>query len=381
MRSYLDNAATTKIDSKVLDAMMPYLKDNYGNASSLHAEGAASKDALEKSRELIAKSINAKPDEIYFTSGGTESNNWALKGLFHKFKDKKNHIITTQIEHDSIINTGKYLAKQGAKITYLGVDSKGFIDTKKLEDTITDKTLLVSIIHANNEIGTVQNLEAIGKICRDKNVLFHTDAAQSYTKVGIDVKKMNLSLATINSHKIHGPKGVGALYIKNGVKIESLLHGGGHEKQRRSGTENIAGIVGFSKATEILTDKDKKRIEELRDKLIDGLLEIPDSKLNGSDKENRLINNVNISFTNVEGEAVGAYLDNKGIYVSTGSACMSNTLASSHVLSAIGLSDLESNASIRFSLSKFTTAKEIEYVIKTTPSIIKKLRRLSPLLK
>jgi len=382
MNIYLDNAATTAIDPIVLNSILPYLKENYGNASSLHTEGAAAKDALEHARKTIAKSINAKPGEIYFTSGGTESNNWALKGLFSKFGKKKNHIITSAIEHDSIINTIKYLIKQGAKATYLEVDSKGFIDLKQLENKITDKTLIVSIIHGNNEIGTVQNLEQIGKICREKNILFHTDACQSYTKVPINVKKMNLNLVTTNSHKIHGPKGVGALYIKDGIKIDSLLHGGGHEKGKRSGTENIAGIIGFAKATELLTNKDKKRIEELRDKLIDGILKnVEGSKLNGSDKQNRLINNVNITFGNVEGEAVGGYLDNKGIYVSTGSACKSNTLASSHVLSAIGLSDLQSNASIRFSLSKYTTKKEIEYVIKTLPGIIEKLRKLSPLIK
>jgi len=382
MKVYLDNAATTMIDSEVLKVMLPYLKENYGNASSLHSEGLTSKNALIDSREIIAKSINSKPGEVYFTSGGTESNNWALKGLFSKHKDKKNHIITTSIEHDSIINTTKYLTKQGAKVTYLKVDEKGFIDLKELENSINSKTLLVSIIHANNEIGTVQNIFEIGKICKEKNVLLHIDAAQSYTKVPIDVKKMNISLMTINAHKIHGPKGVGALYIREGIKIESLLHGGGHEKQKRSGTENIAGIVGFAKAANIVTEKDKKRITKLRDKLIDGILEnISNSKLNGSNKSNRLINNVNITFTNVEGEAVGGYLDNRGICVSTGSACMSNTLASSHVLAAIGLSAQESNASIRFTLSKFTTVKEIDYTIKMVPEIIEKLRKLSPLMK
>jgi cysteine desulfurase len=374
---YLDNAATTKVDDKVLKEMFPYFQDLYGNASSLHMQGTEAKTVLEKSRKTIAKSLNTNSSEIYFTSGGTESNNWALKGLFWQ-NPNKNHIITTKIEHDCIINTCKWLEKQGAKITYLSVDKEGFIDLKELENAITNKTLLVSIIHGNNEIGTIQDLEAIGKITKEKNILFHTDACQSYTKIPINVKKMNLDLVTINSHKIHGPKGVGALYIKDGIKIQPLLHGGGHEKQKRSGTENIPGVVGFAKAVEVAKEKEFKTMEKLRNKLIDGILtNIDKTKLNGP--KERLPNNVNISFTNVEGEAIGGYLENKNIFVSTGSACMSNTLSSSHVLKALNLSDLEQNSSIRFSISKYTTEKEIDYILKVLPNIIKKLRRLSPL--
>jgi cysteine desulfurase len=377
---YLDNAATTKVDDKVLNAMLPHFNKNYGNASSLHLAGNEAKKSLENSRKTIAKSINANTREIYFTSGGTESNNWALKGLFWQNYPEKNHIITTKIEHDCILKTCKWLETQGAKVTYLDVDEKGFVKPEDIEKAITDKTFLISIIHGNNEIGTIQDLKAIGEICKKNNVLFHTDACQSYTKVPIDVKKQNLNLVTINSHKIHGPKGIGALYVKEGIKIQPLMHGGGHEKRMRSGTENIPGIVGFAKASTTISNKQIKKMKKLRDKLIEGILEkIPKTKLNGPKGDQRLANNINISFQNVEGEAIGGYLENQGIFVSTGSACMSNTLSSSHVLKAIGLSDLEQNSSIRMSLSKYTTEKEIEYVLKKLPKVIEKLRRLSPI--
>jgi cysteine desulfurase len=380
---YLDNAATTKIDEKALKLMLPYFSQNYANASSQHMAGADAKNALESARKTIAKSLNANTKEIYFTSGGTESNNWALKGLFWENYPNKNHIITTKIEHDCIINTCKWLETQGAKVTYLNVDKQGFINLSELKNEITDKTFLVSIIHGNNEIGTIQDLEEITKICKEKNILFHTDACQSYTKIPIDVKKMNIDLVTINSHKIHGPKGVGALYIKDGTKITPLMHGGGHEKQKRSGTENIPGIVGFAKAVERSKKIKFKDMQKLQETLIDGILKtIENTSLNGPKPgPNRLQNNVNISFKNVEGEAIGGYLENKGIFVSTGSACMSNTLSSSHVLKALNLSDLEQNSSIRFSISKYTTNKDIDYVLKKLPDVIKKLRRLSPIVK
>lgn len=379
MKAYFDNAATTKIDEKVLKEMMPYFKEDYGNASSLHMQGTKAKSALENSRRIIAKSINSKSEEIYFTSGGTESNNWALKGLFWKNYPEKNHIITTEIEHDCILNTCKWLESQGAKITYLKVDKEGFIDLKELEKAITKKTFLVSIIHANNEIGTIQNISEIGKICERKKVLFHSDACQSYTKIPINVKKQNIDLLTINSHKIHGPKGVGALYINEKVEMIPLFHGGGHEKRMRSGTENIPGIIGFAKASQGLKEKEIKKMIFLRNKLIKEIIgSIPKSKLNGPMGERRLCNNINISFRDVEGEAVGGYLEREKIYVSTGSACMSNTLSSSHVLKSIGLSDLEQNSSIRISLSKYTTEKEINYLLNKLPIIIKKLRRFSP---
>lgn len=376
---YFDNAATTKVDEKVLKEMIPYFSEKFGNASSVHGFGREAKTALEKSRKIIAKAIGAKVNEIYFTSGGTESNNWALKGLYFENKDKgKNHIITTKIEHDCILNSCKWLETQGAEITYLDVNSDGFIDLDELKNSITPQTIVVSVIHGNNEIGVIQDLEAIGKICREKNVLFHTDACQSFTKTELDVGKMNLDLVTLNSHKIHGPKGVGALYVREGIKITPLMHGGGHERKKRSGTENISGIVGFAKAVDIANKKDVKKMTELRDKLIDGILKIENVKLNGP-RENRLCNNVNVSFSNIEGEAVGGYLEQKGILTSTGSACASNTLEQSHVLKAIGRTPIEINSSIRISISKFTTDDEVDYFLKVLPDIVKKLRRLSPL--
>jgi len=375
---YFDNAATTKVDDEVLKAMIPYFTKEYGNASSQHLFGQKAKQALEESRKKIAKAIGAKTHEIIFSSGGTESNNLALKGLFFSNYPEKDHIITTKIEHDCILNTCKWLEMRGAKITYLNVNKEGFVNPEDIRNAITKRTLLVSIIHGNNEIGTIQELEAIGKICKEKNVLFHTDACQSFTKVPINVEKMGLSLVTLNSHKIHGPKGVGALYIREGIKITPILHGGGHEKKIRSGTENVSGIVGFAKAVDIAKQKYAEKMCILRDKLIEGILKIPNTRLNGS-KEKRLCNNVNISFNNVEGEAIGGYLENFGIYTSTGSACASHSLESSHVLKAIGLSPMQSNSSLRITISKYTTEEEIDYFLKVLPKIIEKLRRFSPI--
>ena len=377
---YLDNAASTKVDEKVLKAMLPYFSKEYANASSKHEAGQRVRDAVESSREIIAKKINAKSNELIFTSGGTESNNLALKGLFFynkQAKTGKNHFITTKIEHDSILETCKWLEEQGAEITYLNVDKKGFVDLKQLESSITKKTFLVSIIHGNNEIGTIQDLEKIGKICKEKNVLFHTDACQSFTKTFLDVKKQNIDLATINSHKIHGPKGIGALYIREGIKIIPLIHGGGHEFQKRSGTENVPGIIGFAKAVEISNKKDIEKIRNLRDKLISEILKIPNTKLNGATKENRLCNNINVSFSDFESEAIMAYLEKYKIYVSVGSACQSHLNKSSHVLKAIGLKENEINSSIRISISKYTTKKEINYFLEKIKKIIYKLKKIN----
>jgi cysteine desulfurase len=380
-RIYLDNAATTRVDDEVLKTMIPYFNEKYGNASSTHFIGQEAKDALEKSRNVIAKAIGAKSHEIIFTSGGTESNNLALKGLFFWNRENetgKDHIITTKIEHDCVLNTCKWLERQGAKVTYLDVDSEGFVDLKKLEEAITSKTIVVSVIHGNNEIGTIQDLESIGAICKNKGVLFHTDACQSFTKTLLDVKKQNLDLVTLNAHKIHGPKGVGALYIKDEIKIVPLFHGGGHERKLRSGTENVSGIVGFAKSVEVAKKKDIEKITKLRDKLIDGILSIQNTRLNGP-RKNRLCNNVNISFNNVEGESIGGYLETFGICTSTGSACASHSLETSHVLKALGLLPVQANSSIRMSLSKYTTEEEIDYVLKVLPKIIEKLRRMSPI--
>ena len=375
---YFDNAATTRLDDEVLKEMLPYFIEKYGNASSVHFKGQEAKNAMEKARSIIARAIGAKPQEIVFTSGGTEANNLAIKGLFFSNYPEKNHIITTRIDHDCVLNTCKWLETRGAKVTYLDVDAEGFIDLNELENAITSKTILVSVIHGNNEIGIIQDLEAIGKICKKKGTLLHTDACQSFTKVPIDVRKQNLDLVTLNAHKIHGPKGVGALYIREGVQITPLFHGGGHERKIRSGTENVSGIVGFGKAVEVAKKKDIERMIELRNKLIDEILKIPNTRLNGP-RNQRLCNNINISFNNIEGEAIGGYLENFGIATSTGSACASHSLETSHVLKAIGLPPLQANSSIRMSISKYTTEEEINYLLDTLPKIVEKLRRMSPI--
>lgn len=375
---YFDNAATTRVDDEVVKAMLPYFTEKYGNASSVHFMGQEAKNALEKSRSIIAKAIRAKPSEIVFTSGGTESNNLAVKGLFFANYPEKNHIITTKIEHDCVLNSCKWLEKLGAKVTYLDVDSEGFVNPKDVENAITGKTFLVTIIHGNNEIGTIQDMEEIGKICKKKGVLFHTDACQSFTKVPVDVNKQNLDLVTLNAHKIHGPKGVGALYIREGIKIVPMAHGGGHEKKIRSGTENVSGIVGFAKSVEIANKKNIDKMTKLRDKLIEGILRIPNTRLNGP-REKRLCNNINVSFNNIEGESVGGYLETYGICTSTGSACSSHTLESSHVLKALGLMPLQANSSVRLSISKYTTEEEIEYFLEILPKVVDKLRKMSPL--
>ena len=355
--------------------MLPYFTEKYGNASSIHEKGKEAKNAMENSRRAIARLINADKDEIYFTSGGTESNNFALKGLFFSNFPKKDHIITTKIEHDCVLNTCKWLEKQGAKVTYLNVDKYGFVNPRDIEKAITNKTIVVSVIHGNNEIGTIQDMEALGKICRSKNVLFHTDACQSFTKVPIDVKKQNLDLVTLNAHKIHGPKGVGALYIRKNIEITPLFHGGGHERGLRSGTENIPGIVGFAKAAEIVTKKDIEKMTELRDRIMSELLKISGVRINGP-IEDRLCNNVNISFDNVDGEVVGGYLENYGIMTSTGSACMSHSLSGkSHVLKAIGLSDEKASNSIRISISRFTTDEEVNYFLEKIKKILEKFKK------
>ena len=379
---YLDNAATTAVDEKVVGAMRPYFSKVYGNASSIHMLGQEAGKTLEKSGNEIAKAIGAEVGEIIFTSGGTESNNLVIKGLAYANPDKK-HIIITRIEHDCVLNACKWLQSinQEYKVTYLDVDNEGFINTKELEDAIRPDTFLVSVIHGNNEIGTIQDLTAIGKICRNRGVYFHSDACQSFTKVNINVKKMNIDLLTINSHKIHGPKGVGALYIRNGIKLNPLLHGGGQEKGIRSGTENIPGIAGFAEAVKIAMKnqiKDTVKMAKLRDNLIKGLEKTPGTKLNGPIGEKRLCNNVNITFSAIEGESILGYLDKEGICVSTGSACSSRTLEPSHVLLAIGLKPENAHGSIRFSLSKYTTDAEINKVIKTVPKVVGVLRKMSP---
>ncbi|MDD5331599.1 MAG: cysteine desulfurase family protein [Candidatus Nanoarchaeia archaeon] len=371
---YLDNASTTKVDEEVIKTINPYFNKIYGNASSLHSLGTEARKALEDSRKIIAEKINALPEEIIFTASGTEANNIIIQGIA---KSKgKGHIITTKIEHPAVLETVKTLEKEGFEVTYLDVDEKGFV--KNLEKSIKPNTILVSVMHANNEIGTIQDLEKIGKICEKKEIFFHSDCVQSFTKVPIDVRKMNLSAITISAHKIHGPKGVAALYLKKGTRLKKIMYGGHHERDVRPGTENIPGITGFAKASMLIKEKEIKQMEKLRDRLIDGLLKISNSRLNG-DRTKRLCNNASISFKYVEGESILLYLNDKGIAVSTGSACSSQSLEPSHVLIAIGLPHEIAHGTIRYSLSKYTTEKEIDYTIKETKKVVEKLREMSPI--
>ena len=374
---YLDNAATTPIDPKVLEAMLPFLKEKYGNASSLHEWGREAREAVEKAREIIAKKLNVKPHEVIFTSGGTESNNFAIKGIAFATKDKGKHIITQKTEHPCVLNACRFLEKLGFEVTYLDVDEYGMVKVGDVENAIRKDTILVSIMHANNEIGTIQPLKEIGEICRERGIYFHTDACQSFTKEPLDVEEFNLDLVTINAHKIYGPKGVGALIVKEGVKIEPLVHGGGHEFGLRSGTENVPGIVGFGKAVEIAKKEDTEHMRRLRDLLIKRVLsEIPDVRLNGHPTK-RLCNNVNFTFYGIEGEALVLRLDARGIACSTGSACSSHKLEPSHVLLAIGLKPEEAHGSLRMTLGKQNAKEEIEYAIEALKEEVEDLREIS----
>lgn len=380
-RIYLDYAATTPVDFRVMKAMKPYFDKNFGNTMSVHQFGKEAYEAVENARKIIAEFINAYSEEIIFTSSATESNNLALKGLAFLNRNLKNHIIVSSIEHDCVLNAARWLKKQGFEVDYLPVDKYGLVDIESLKKLIKKNTLLVSVIHGNNEVGTIQDISLIGKICREKEVLFHTDAAQSLGKVPIDVKKMNIDLLTGSSHKIYGPKGAAFLYIRNGVKIEPLLHGGGHEKGLRSSTLNVPAIVGFGKACQILKDEgeeENKRLTKLRDYIIEKILkEIKATKLNGHPTK-RLSNNINISFLGIEGEALVLTLDSFGIAVSSGSACSSKTLKPSHVLLAMGLKPEEAHGSIRISIGRFTTKKEIDYFLEVLPKAVERLRKISP---
>lgn len=378
-RIYMDHAATTPVDEEVVKAMLPYFAEHFGNASSLHSFGQEAKDALEESRRTIAKSINAKPEEIIFTSGGTESDNMAIKGIAFANKNK-NHIITSAIEHHAVLHPCEFLEKQGFKVTYLPVDNCGLVNPEDVEKTITPKTVLVSIMHANNEIGTIEPIAEIGKICSKHRVYFHTDAVQTFGKVPINVKKMYIDLLSASAHKLYGPKGVGFLYIKKGIKISPLIHGGGHEMDMRSGTENVAGIVGFAKATQIAMKNMRKGIKKetaLRDKLISGILKIAGSRLNGHPTK-RLPGNANFSFGGIEGESLVMHLDMKGIAASTGSACSTRSLKPSHVLTAIGLTPMQAHGSLRLTLGRENTEVDIDYVLGILPDIVENLRKISP---
>ncbi len=378
---YLDYAATTPLDPRVLEAMIPYLSEKFGNSSSLHTFGQEAKEALEQSRMVIAGFIGAKPQEIVFTSSATESNNLALKGVAFANKRKGRHIIISSIEHPCIMESANWLETQGFKITRLKVDKYGLVDPEELKRAIKKDTILVSIMHANNEIGTIEPIEEIGKICKERGVLFHTDAVQTFGKLPIDVNRMNIDLLTASSHKMYGPKGAALLFVRERVKIEPLLHGGGHEFGLRSSTVNVPAIVGFAKAAEIChkeMEKERKRLTKLRDKLIKGVLEkIENSRLNGHPIK-RLPNNAHFSFDFVEGESIVIHLDLLGIAASTGSACSSEKLKASHVLLAIGLKPHQAHGSLRLTLGRWTKEKEIDYLLEVLPGVIKKLRKISP---
>ena len=379
---YLDNAATTKTAPEVVDAMLPYFSEYYGNASTIYSLGAESKKAMDHARQTIADSLGAKPEEIYFTAGGSESDNWALKATAEAYASKGKHIITTKIEHHAILHTCEYLEKRGFEITYLNVDRDGLISLDELKAAIRPDTILISVMFANNEIGTIEPIAEIGEIAKEHGVLFHTDAVQAYAQVPINVDEMHNDMLSASGHKLNGPKGIGFLYIRKGVKIRSFVHGGAQERSRRAGTENIPGIVGLGAAVEramrIMDTKTRKEIE-LRDYLIGRLEnEIPHCWLNGH-RTKRLPNNINFSFLFIEGESMLIMLDMKGICASSGSACTSGSLDPSHVLLAIGLKHEEAHGSLRLTLSEESTKEEMDIVAEEVKKIVQRLRDMSPL--
>ena len=379
---YLDNAATTKTAPEVVDAMLPYFSEYYGNASTIYSLGAESKKAMDHARQTIADSLGAKPEEIYFTAGGSESDNWALKATAEAYASKGKHIITTKIEHHAILHTCEYLEKRGFEITYLNVDRDGLISLDELKAAIRPDTILISVMFANNEIGTIEPIAEIGEIAKEHGVLFHTDAVQAYAQVPINVDEMHIDMLSASGHKLNGPKGIGFLYIRKGVKIRSFVHGGAQERSRRAGTENIPGIVGLGAAVEramrIMDTKTRKEIE-LRDYLIGRLEnEIPHCWLNGH-RTKSLPNNINFSFLFIEGESMLIMLDMKGICASSGSACTSGSLDPSHVLLAIGLKHEEAHGSLRLTLSEESTKEEMDIVAEEVKKIVQRLRDMSPL--
>lgn len=379
---YMDNAATTPVKPEVLDAMLPYFTEKFGNPSSIYSISSENKKAITDAREVIAKTINTTPENIYFTAGGSESDNWALKATADAYASKGKHIITTKIEHHAILHTCEYLEMKGFEITYLDVDENGLVKLDELTAAIRPDTILISVMFANNEIGTIEPIAEIGKIAHEHGVLFHTDAVQAYTQVPIDVEAMNIDMMSTSGHKINGPKGIGFLYIRKGVKIKSFIHGGAQERHRRAGTENVTGIIGLAKAAEIATANMKERTAEeikVRDHLIERIeKEIPYAKLNG-DRVKRLPNNVNFSFQFVEGESMLILLDSKGICASSGSACTSGSLDPSHVLLAIGLPHEIAHGSLRLTISDQITMEDADYVVDNLKEIVNHLREMSPL--
>ena len=381
---YLDNNATTYMKKEVLDAMLPYLTEHYGNASSKFYEiGRVAENAVLSFRERVAKVIGAKTNEIYFTSSGCEADNWAIKGIADAYRERGNHIITTQIEHHAILGTCEFLEKRGFNVTYLPVDENGIVNPDDVKKAITDKTILISIMTANNEIGSIQPIKEISQIAKEKKILFHTDAVQAIGHMDINVADLGVDLLSLSAHKFHGPKGIGVLYIRNGVKISNLIHGGGQERGKRAATENVSAMAGIATAIELATQNLDEKISDMkkkRDRLISGIKErIPYCRLNGPEDERRLCNNVNFSFEFVEGESILMMLDMKGIAASSGSACASGSLDPSHVLLAIGLPHEIAHGSLRLSVGDDTTDADIDYVLEVLPPIIERLRMMSPL--
>jgi len=388
---YLDNSATTPTDQRVVEAMLPYFNKFYGNPSSVYTLASKSKDAMEQARLEVAKILNAKPEEVFFTSGGTEADNLAIKGIAFANKGKGNHIITSKIEHHAVLNTCKWLEKQGFNVTYIGVDKYGIVNLEELKEAIDDTTVLVTIMQANNEIGTIEPIEEIGKIIQRVNnkrkanqkpqIYFHTDAVQAVGKIPIDVNRLGVDLLSLSGHKFYGPKGVGALFIRKGTKIDPLLHGGHHERNRRAGTENVPGIVGLGKACEIVLEegeKEQTRLRTLRDKLERGILEKIDDVIVNGHPEKRLAGTLSVCVKYIEGESMLLNLDFEGIAASSGSACTSGSLEPSHVLLACGVPPEIAHGSLRFSLGHSTSEDDINYVIEVLPPIVKKLREMSP---
>lgn len=379
---YLDHAATTPTHPEVVDAMLPFFSEKFGNPSSLYSRAREARKAVEEARIKVATALGASPEEIYFTSGGTESDNWAIKGIAAAHQKKGNHIITSSIEHHAVIDPCRHLEKQGFSVTYLPVDEYGRVDPAAVAAAITPETILISVMTANNEIGTIQPIAEIGKIAREHDIFFHTDAVQAIGAIPIDVDALSVDLLSLSAHKFYGPKGIGALYIRKGTRAETLMHGGGQERRRRAGTENVPGIVGLGEAIEhAVTDLEgrTRRIAAMRDRLIAGILDtIPKSRLNGHPTQ-RLANNVNIAFRYVEGESILLMLDYFGIAASTGSACTSATLDPSHVLLACGLPAEHAHGSLRLTLGEENTEEDIDYVLEVLPGIIERLRSMSPL--
>lgn len=379
---YFDNAATTCVREEVVSAMTKYLTQSYGNPSSIYKIARSNKKVVEEAREEVAKVINADKNEIYFTAGGSEADNWAIKGIAESYAGKGKHIITLAIEHHAVLHTCQYLETKGYEVTYLPVNEEGIVQLDALKEAIRKDTILITIMFANNEIGSIQPIAEIGRIARENNIIFHTDAVQAVGHVPIDVKEMNIDLLSLSAHKLYGPKGVGALYIRKGIKITPLIHGGAQERNRRAGTENVTGIIGLAEAIKLINEEmeeENKKLISLKDKLIDGILEaVPYSKLNGS-REHRLPGNVNISFEFVEGESILLLLDMKGFCASSGSACTSGSLDPSHVLLAIGLPHEKAHGSLRLSLGRYNTEEEVSKLLEELPPIIQRLREMSPL--